>query len=59
MESLIAVGNDLRVKNHLLYSKLKTQDLLAESNAKKAYKPRWYLLLAQNPRLSNWTDMEV
>ena len=28
---------------------LKTQGLLVVSNAEKAYKPRWYLPLAQSP----------
>ena len=62
--SLAAAGNDLRVGKQLLFSKpkiivkqtvfnmptLKTRGLLVVSNAEKAYKPRWYLPLAQIPR---------
>ena len=59
--SLAAAGNDLRVGNQLLFSKpksnkpsstvstQKTRGLLVVSNVEKAYKPRWYLLLAQSP----------
>ena len=61
--NLAATGNDLRVGKQLLFSKpkivvkqpsstvptLKTRGLLVVSNAEKAYKPPWYLPLAQNP----------